>query len=211
MHLIVVYSYLWNKSQVLQSHIRNPGTEFLEHIPLCSCSLGDLHGFWNIQLGSQGILSHLRVNDCKVTVLIFAFWFFFFPFVFGENHRNYRHYRVINFGNVRGWYKNVCVDQSFWTVALDSVRKARERYYWGSMDPYVTQAFSSVQLLSCVQLFKTPWTAACWASLSITNSQSLLKLMSIELVMPSNHLILCHPLLPSIYLNTKKIILTFTC
>ena len=56
--------------------------------------------------------------------------------------------------------------------------------------------FSSVQLLSCVQLFVTPWTAAHQASLSITNSWSLLKLMSIESVMPSNHLILCHPLLP---------------
>ena len=53
----------------------------------------------------------------------------------------------------------------------------------------------SVQLLSCVRLFVTPWTAACQASLSTTNSQSLLKLMSIESVMPSNHLILCHPLL----------------
>ena len=53
--------------------------------------------------------------------------------------------------------------------------------------------FSSVQLLSCVQLFATPWTAACQASLSITNSQSILKLMSIESVMPSNHLILCWP------------------
>ena len=61
--------------------------------------------------------------------------------------------------------------------------------------------FSSVQSLSHVQLFVTPWTAACQASLSITNSQSLLKLMSIESVMPSNHLILCHPLLlpPSIF------------
>ena len=54
--------------------------------------------------------------------------------------------------------------------------------------------FSSVQLLSCVQLFATPWTAARQASLSITNSQSILKLMSIESVMPSNHLILCRPL-----------------
>ena len=54
---------------------------------------------------------------------------------------------------------------------------------------------SSVQSLSHVQLFATPWTAACQASLSITNSQSLLKLMSIESVMPSNHLILCRPLL----------------
>ena len=55
--------------------------------------------------------------------------------------------------------------------------------------------FSSVQSLSHVQLFETPWTTARQASLSITNSQSLLKLMSVELVMPSNHLILCHPLL----------------
>ena len=54
---------------------------------------------------------------------------------------------------------------------------------------------SSVQLLSPVQLFVTPWNAARQASLSITNPRSLLKLMSIKLVMPSNHLILCHPLL----------------
>ena len=59
----------------------------------------------------------------------------------------------------------------------------------------LTVQFSSFQSLSRVQLFATPWNAACQASLSITNSQSLLKLMSIELVMPSNHLILCHPLL----------------
>ena len=61
--------------------------------------------------------------------------------------------------------------------------------------------FSSVQLLSHVWLFATPWTTAHQASLSITNTQSLLKLISIESVMPSNHLILCHPLLllPSIF------------
>ena len=61
--------------------------------------------------------------------------------------------------------------------------------------------FSSVQSLSRVQLFATTWTAAHQASLSIINSWSLLKLMSIELVMPSNHLILCRPLLllPSIF------------
>ena len=64
-----------------------------------------------------------------------------------------------------------------------------------------TVNFSSVQLLSHVRLFATPWTAACQASLSITSSWNLLKLMSIELVMPSNHLILCCPLLllPSIF------------
>ena len=73
--------------------------------------------------------------------------------------------------------------------------------------PYMTTGktialtyFNSVQSLSCVQLFATPWTAAHQVLLSTTNSWSLLKLMSIESVMPSNHLVLCHPLLllPSI-------------
>ena len=61
--------------------------------------------------------------------------------------------------------------------------------------------FSSVQLLSCVCLLVTPCSAACQASLSLTNSWSLLKLMSIQSMMPSNHLILCHPflLLPSLF------------
>ena len=65
----------------------------------------------------------------------------------------------------------------------------------------VSVQFSSVQSLSCVQLFATPWTAAGQTSLSITNSRSLPKLMSIESVMPSNHLILCRPLLllPSVF------------
>ena len=65
--------------------------------------------------------------------------------------------------------------------------------------------FSSVQSLSLVRLFAAPWTAAFQASLSITNSRSLFKLMSIESVMPSNHLILCHPLLlpPSIFPNIR--------
>jgi len=63
-----------------------------------------------------------------------------------------------------------------------------------SQSVWRTKAFSSVQLLSCVQLFATPWTTPRQASLSITNSRSLLKLMSIESVMPSNHLILCCPL-----------------
>ena len=62
-----------------------------------------------------------------------------------------------------------------------------------------------VQLLSCVQLFVTSWTAACQASLSLTISRSLLKLISLESVMPSNHLILYHPLLllTSIFLNIR--------
>ena len=73
-------------------------------------------------------------------------------------------------------------------------------YHWATWEAQIF-SFSSVQSLSCVWLFATPWTAARQASLSITNSRSLLKLMSIELVMPSNHLILCCPLLllPSIF------------
>ena len=68
-----------------------------------------------------------------------------------------------------------------------------------------TVSISSVQLLSHVRLFATPWTAACRASLSITNSRSLLKLVPFELMMPSNYLILCRPLLllPSIFLRIR--------
>ena len=71
---------------------------------------------------------------------------------------------------------------------------------WKGHDPQENKS-GSVQSLSRVGLFATPWTAARQASLSITNSRSLLKLMSIESVMPPNYLILCHPLflLPSIF------------
>ena len=77
----------------------------------------------------------------------------------------------------------------------------------------VSVQFSSVQSLSCVRVFTTSWTTACQTSLSITNSWSLLKLISIELVMPSNHLILCCPLLlllsifPSIRVFSDKSVL----
>ena len=75
-----------------------------------------------------------------------------------------------------------------WKESYDNCREhiKKQRYHF---------QFSSVQLLSHVRLFATPWTAARQASLSITDSWSLLTLMSIELVMPSNHLILCHPIL----------------
>ena len=86
-----------------------------------------------------------------------------------------------------------------------SVRRQRE----GSVENWLGVAHllylyacgPTVQSLIHVRLFATPWTAACQASLSITNSRSLLKFMSIELVMPSNHLIFCHPILilPSIF------------
>ena len=70
---------------------------------------------------------------------------------------------------------------------------------------YSSFSFIIVHMLSCVWLFVTPWTAACQASLSITISQSLLKLMSIESVMPSNYLVLCRPLLllPSVFSSIK--------
>ena len=74
----------------------------------------------------------------------------------------------------------------FWRL-LDT-----HRHVWVSF--FSSVQLNSVQSLSCVWLFATPWIAACQASLSITNSQSSLKLTSIESVMPSSHLILCHPL-----------------
>ena len=74
--------------------------------------------------------------------------------------------------------------------------------------PETIKLFSSVQLLSCVRLFVTPWTAAHQAFLSITNSWSLPKLRPMESVMPSNHLILCRPclLLPSIFPSITKLL-----
>ena len=83
-----------------------------------------------------------------------------------------------------------------WILVIGNEKKVGSQVPWKLLIQ-----FSSVQSLSRVQLFATPWTAARQASLSITNSQSLLKLMSVELVIPSNHLILCRPLLlsPSIF------------
>ena len=77
----------------------------------------------------------------------------------------------------------------------------KNKEIYKSFSSCTVSAFSSVQLLSSVQLFATPWTAAHQASLSITSSRSLLKLMSIKSVMPSNYLIPCCPLLlsPSIF------------
>ena len=78
-----------------------------------------------------------------------------------------------------------------------SINRWRDKdvVYIYTMEYYSGIQFSSVRSFSHVQLFVTPWIAALQASLSITNSRSLPKLMSIDLMMPSNHLILCHPLL----------------
>ena len=87
-----------------------------------------------------------------------------------------------------------------------SEHSARELHLLSLCDGFVLLlmeicfSLSSVQSLSCVQLFASPWTAACQASLSFTISQSLFKLTSAVSVMPSNHLMVCHPLLlPSVF------------
>ena len=96
---------------------------------------------------------------------------------------------------------------------VDAMRIQSNAHTWAPPKGTCSRQFSSVQPLTCVRLFATPWTAACQASLSITYSQSLLKLMSTESVMPSNHLILCRPLLlppsifPSIRIFSKESVL----
>ena len=105
--------------------------------------------------------------------------------------------------------------QEAWGYVLMVIKKLTFSIWWGVFTSvkqmcaipevcikyYYLSTFSSVQLLSHVRLFVTPWTAARQASLSITNSWSLPKLMSIESVMPSNHLLPCRPLLllPSVF------------
>ena len=86
------------------------------------------------------------------------------------------------------------MDREVWRAAVHRVAKELDT-------TESTQDISSVQSLSCVQFFATPWTEAHQASLSVTNSWSLLKLMSTKSVMPSSHLILCRPLLllPSVF------------
>ena len=82
-----------------------------------------------------------------------------------------------------------------WPVSMVEGPKINYSFFQWDIVLLVGNLISSVQSLSCVPLFATPWIAACQASQSITNSQSSLKLTSIQLVMSSNHLILCHPIL----------------
>ena len=99
---------------------------------------------------------------------------------------------------------------SIYSLSLQCVGHRRQAptvptWRWSICFFWLWHQFSSVQLLRCVWLFVTPWTATCQASLSITNSRSLPKPMSIESVMPFNHLTLCHPLLllPSIFPSVR--------
>ena len=116
-------------------------------------------------------------NICGIPALLLIFpWFFVMVNKFGLYPRHFEYY----------------------VLRLRLFFESYNRYDLNLIADFV---FSSVQLLSRVRLFATPWTTACQASLSITNSWSLPKPMSIELVMPPNHLILCRPLLllPSIF------------
>ena len=92
-----------------------------------------------------------------------------------------------------------------WSQRLEGIRVAGGYPRGTPARPETQGQEAVVQLLSCVQLFVTPWTAACQASLSFTISQSLLRLVSVESLMPSNHLVLCHPLLflPSIFTSIR--------
>ena len=106
-----------------------------------------------------------------------------FPCNGSEQHTQLRCVKPPNPQVYQIWYLFLCIRKCTLSLTLD--------IFWTSQ---------SVQSLSCVQLFVTPWTSACQASVSITNIWSLLKLMSIVSVMPSNHLILCCPLLlPSLF------------
>ena len=93
--------------------------------------------------------------------------------------------------NIQGWFPFGLTS----LISLPGTFKSLLQHHISKALILRHSAFSSIQLLSHVQLFATPWTAACQASLSITNSQNLPKLMFIESVMPSNHIIFCHPLL----------------
>ena len=92
------------------------------------------------------------------------------------------------------WSSKSCYNSLMNKLRVDSVSDFKEISKFKIIGIFDIQ-FNSVQSLSHVQLFATPWSSACQASLSITNSRSSLKLMSIESVMPSSHLILCCPLL----------------
>ena len=102
---------------------------------------------------------------------------------------------------IKMWY--ICTIEYYSVIIRNEIGSFVEK--WMDLETVIHSKVNWVQSLSCVRLSVTPWTTARQASLSITNSQSPPKPMTIELVMPSNHLILCHPLLllPSIFPNIR--------
>ena len=111
--------------------------------------------------------------------------------------------------------QKLVMDREAWVAAVHGVAESdmTKRLTFSLSQPFLNPLtlpqFSSVQSLSHAQLFATPWTAVRQASLSITNFQSLLKLRSIKSVMPSNHLILCRPLLqPSIFPSIRSFLVS---
>ena len=138
----------------------------------------------------------------------------------GDNNSKWNNWQSINFQNKQASHKIQCQKNNpikKWEKDLsrhfskEGIQMANKHLKRCSTSRIIQ--FSSVQLLSRVWLFVTPWITACQASLSITNSRSSPKLMCNELVMPSSHLILCHPLLllppipPSIWVFSNELTL----
>ena len=145
--------------------------------------------------GFKGEWGEFTYKDLKEICKTMGFYYtvLMILFLWKEKHQAY-----FNMSGQENLLLRIRLKTKQWKIISDLSR----RFYpiW-EIAEFSSIQFSSVQLLSCVWLFATPWTAAHQASLSITNSRSLLKLMSFESVMPSNHLILCRSLLllPSIF------------
>ena len=145
---------------------------------------------------------HFHFFVCLFTFLIIFYYLFFASWIISLAMSNLMQNLFIQLISILGggWSWGLVYQRfKFWVLGFDSSSSLQKccSVMMISSQPQ----FSSVQSLSHVRLFVTPWTTACQASLSITNSRSLLKPMSIESVMASNHFILCHSLLllPSIF------------
>ena len=138
-----------------------------------------IHALYNIlwQIRCH-ILCYMKVHYILLYIKVFYI---------GKQLRN-SETQVLSPVRINSWYA-IYINITNESLTFKAIQKCLNNCY------YRTDRFSSVQSLSHVQLFATPWTAACQASLSITRSRRLLKFMPIESVMPSKHLILCHPLL----------------
>ena len=134
----------------------------------CSLPGSSVHGIFQARVLEWGAIAFSKSIPSPLLILSSVFW----PYSFKFSRISYK------------WNYGIC---SLWNLAVFSQHNASEIHLY---------CISVVQSLTCIQLFATPWTAAHQASLSFTISRSLLKLMSVESVMPSNHLILCRPFSP---------------